>query len=322
MANGINFDSLDATLGAYCRENGEMLMKQAFLGNETAQHVTVYPEVKDQLPLLTAQMNTVVQPGNPTAWNPTADAFSLKPKILQVKPWKVDLDIIPQQLEAKYYAKVARTQPGSDPYMLDNSFEAFIMGEVIKRVQDDLERIIWHGDTTGSAPLSVADGFFKLITAEVTATNLTESDTDIVDTANAVQSLENMWTGLDDRLKIAGAKMYMSHTIFNAYQTNYRATHGDVAHNGQFQKRFLELSGGLCELVPLRAMAGSNRVVLDPVGILAIGTDLVSDATTIRVEREKRTLNVMLDGKIGTQLSEYNIASVPHLAVSEITDTP
>jgi hypothetical protein len=317
----IDIDALDASLGAYNRANHDMLLKQAFYLGESVAHMEIVPDVKDEKPLIVPRVKELSQVGIKNAFNPTADAFSFGNRMLKVRPAKVDLQIIPSQLHQKYLGVLYKS--GQDPYQFP--LEAFIMQWVMQQVAEDAENVRWNGVFAGGAAAgagltnaaAINDGFLHKIADEILATNLTAVTTGAITTSNAVASLEAMWTSLDDRLKKAGSKMYMSHTVKEAYNIDYRSKFGGTNYNNAFEKRMLELSGGKCELVASTAMAGSGRVILDPLGVMTIGTDLLSDENQILVEREKRALNIMVDYVVGVEFSAIEIGGIEYLKVND-----
>lgn len=324
MANSLDLTALANALGDYNRSNGQILLKQVFKELARNMRVNVLTNIKDEEPLVVPSIGQVLQPGNPEAWNPTSNAFSINGRILKVRDWKVDLSIYPQLIAKQFIGRLQ--PPGSNPYLLDRTLESILMMHLYKQVEHDLGNAFWNGVYNAAAvganaadPVRIIDGVRQLITADLALVtpNLTAVTTGAISSANAVPSLESMWQALDDSLKVEGAKMYMAPSIYEAYNVNYRNTHGDTAYNREFGKRFLEVSEGLCELVPIQHLAGSGRVILDPVGVIYMGTDLLADNEGLIVEQEKRALNLLMDGKIGCQFAAFQVNSVEYLVVND-----
>lgn len=321
MAQSIDIDALDGSLGAYHRSQGKLLFKQAFYAGESTQHMEVYPNVKDEQPLIVPSVKELSQVGIANAFNPTTDAITFGNRMLKVRPAKVDLTIIPKELHQKYLAWLFRS--GQNPY--EHPFEAFIMDYVMQKVAEDAETVRWKGVYAGgTAPAAgatnttaIADGFLHIIADEITATNLTPIVTGAITATNAVASLEAVYQGADDRLKKPGGKMYVSPQVKEFYNSDYRTRFGGVNYNQAFEKRFLELSEGKVEIVAMHGLSGSQRVIYDPLGVMTIGTDLLSDENSIITEREKRAINIMVDYVVGVQFAAIDLQSVKYIVVND-----
>lgn len=318
--SSIRFDDLDASLGDYCRENEDFLRLQLFDSIDIMGHVDVYTDVKDEKPLIVPNISDVVQTGDPTTFNPTNNAFGWDASILKVRPFKVDLQIIPQQLHSKYLAKLFKA--GSDPYAYP--FEQFLFDYIISKGKENILDIIFKGiyvpgpaGTGVVNTLNVNTGFLKWIEDAITATQLTPVTTGVIDATNAVSSLESVWNALPDKLKKSGAKMYISPSIREFYNLDYRNRYGTLNYNQGFAKTMLEASDDKCQLVTTRGLSNSQRVICDPVGVLAVGTDLESDYDNIIVEKEKRAINIMMDGKIGTGIAAFTFDGMEYLSVND-----
>jgi hypothetical protein len=214
---------------------------------------------------------------------------------------------------------------GSDPRNMV-PFEQWLTREIAKNVASSVERIIWNGTynaaatpANGTDTLQVNDGFLKKVADAITATTITPVVTGAITSSNAVAKLEAVWSALPNQLKKPGCKMYMSQSVYEFYNLNYRTLYGGVNYtdNTGFVKRFLELSGGYCQMIPIPAMGASQRVILDPVGLMHIGTDLESDFTRILTQENYRAMSLMVDAKIGVELVAEKLGTVEYLVVND-----
>lgn len=313
---------LSATLEAYCRINGGLLKQQAFNSLQSIEKgINLIAGIKDEYSLAVPFINNIVQKGNAQSINNTTDPIGFEPRVLKLRKWKVDLKIIPQEYEDTYLGYSLRA--GSDPYQIP--FEMYILDLIVSQVREDAENIIWNG-VYNAAPagagvadtLTVADGFRRKIANAITALTLAPVTTGVITNVNAVASLRTLWKSLDDRLKYKpGTKLYASPSICIAYSENYQSINNALPYNNEFGKTTLDISNGTCELVPITALAGSGRVIIDPANVLTIGTDATGDLSNIIVERRDRGIQFLMDGKIGTELVVHELGGMQYLAVNE-----
>lgn len=318
--SAIDFSNLDSTLGAYFRNEGRILYNQMFNDFKSAQHIDVDVTVKDESPMVTPTVKDIVQVGKDDAWNPTTDGISHLAEILKVRPWQVDLKIVPLREHRAWTARLLRD--GSDPY--EYPFERFILEKVVMKVKETMERIVWQaaynsGTAAGAGlvnPLEVCDGFKTLIAALITATTITPVATGAVTSANAVAKFEQVFDAFPEEVKQGETKIFCSYNSMQNYWRNYRDTYPNDAQR-EFTRLTLDGSEGKCEIVQVPGLSGSGRLVGAPRGILQIGTDLVSDMERLIIEKEKRALNVMMDGKIGAGISATAIDGKDYLIVND-----
>lgn len=322
--NSMQLATLIAVLGDYCRQVGGVMMQQVFTGLESVQNgVEVITTVKDELEMATPFIGDIVKRTEPDVNNTTNNAIDWQPKRLKVRPFEVELLFNPLAYHATWLSHFM--MPGTDMYQMP--FSTFIMQLIKNQVIDNLENIVWNGvfqDFIASppvagaaAPLLVADGFRKKVADAITGLTLTPVATGAINNTNAVASFEAMYVALNDNLKYrAGTKLYCSPSLAEAYNQNYRSLNGSLPYNTQFGKRTLEISEGTCEIVPMKKLAGSGRVIIDPANVLKVGTDLLSDAENITVERHKKFIYVFVHGKIGTELVNEKLGAIEYLVVN------
>lgn len=337
----ISFANLDATFGAASRAKGGYVMKQAFIQSVTPKHITTINGIKDILELAVPYVADLTQKGGANGYdgfNPTTNAIGFEAVELRVRPAKIDIRIQPTKYSAKWIAY--KQSIGSDPTDM-SAFEPWLLDLMVKRAVADTERIIWRGTynaavvAAGSTDtLSVADGFLKKIDDAITATELTPVVTGVISVTNAVASLDAVWAALSDELKQPGAKMYVSRTIYEYYTKNFWTLNQSTPFNSGFvggyagpdqtgrtnpepPRLFLGSSFGYCEIVPVPALAGSGRVICDPLGVMHVGTDLANDNQIVRMDTELRDIRFIMDWKVGTAIVATNINGVEYLSVND-----
>lgn len=321
MPHSIDLSNLEATLGAYSRGPGMDLFIQAMNTFASANHIQMNTDIQDEQPMIVPEIGEIVQVGKDDGWNPTEDAFGFKARMLKVRDWQVDLKIVPLTL---YKNWKGRLQSGKlKPY--EYHFEGFLMGQILRKLQDSLEKIVWKsvynaGTAAGAGvvnPMEVCDGFLKQIADAITATTIAPVATGAITDQNAVAKIEQMWDALPEVLKYEKVKIFCSRNTSSNYYKNYKDNYGDHLTYNSFKQMTLEKSEGNASFVPLPGLSGSGRVIIVPEGILQMGTDMLSDMNRIKVEQEKRVVNILMDGKIGCGISTFALAGEDYIITND-----
>lgn len=306
--NSVSIIELNAALNAYCRADGVYHVKQRFNRLQSFEHIMVYDKIKDEMPLITPKIGNVLQKGETGRFNPPK-TFKFEANILKVKPWKVDFSLVPADHHQSYLAR--KEKPGS---LFSQSwlFETYLTGMVVDSAADNIEYAIWQGQfdpalaADGVAnPLTVSDGFLKLVADNAAKCNV--AVTGAITEANAVDAFRSVWKKVPYMVRGEGMKLYCSEPAWDCYKTNYQERFGTLSYNDKYEKKHLDTAGTLLEIVPIRAMGDSSRIIIDPMQILTVGTDLGSDMQRLitRENVENRSISMIMDGKIGVGVAAW-----------------
>lgn len=300
--SSIDLTTLAASLGDYCRTNQEILLKSVLIENKSFLHMTPMMNVKDEQPILDLPFSDIVKPYTST-WDPTSDIIDVVPRIMKVRPIKAEVQLEPIAYQSTYLGHFIK--PGVTPENFP--FEKFLMEKIIQKAKEQLElEAIFKGiyNAVGTTPGATMDGLEKIISDEITATKITEVAVGIITSANAIESLETMFDAIPEAWQDHDWKMFVSPEIKRWYDTNYRATYGNVTHNQEFSKQFID--GTKCEIVSMPGMAGQQRIHLSPVWNFFYGMDLERDLTKIDVQRDHWYIDIMMSFNLGVQLGSLD----------------
>jgi len=164
---------------------------------------------------------------------------------------------------------------------------------LMKQVSKSLNKNIWGAvrKADGDKTSDLFNGFDTIAGTEITAGNLSVANKNLfefgetIDKNNAVDLLKTFYRSADDVLKGEKTKLYIPHSIYDAYVDDYQATVGAAPYNREFEKTFLEGSNNRCELVALSNKAGSPYIQLSTQGNMLIGVDQESDLEKILIEK-------------------------------------
>lgn len=315
MSASVDFTNV-AALQDYIRKFMPDLISKMYHGFPSSSIFTPHEGVKGQMVLTELILGTLVQQWTKT-FTPTEGAIDFKPRTLTTHPYKVDIQIYPQEFESTYLGMARR--PGFQPD--DLPFQAFIMGKILEKVQSEFEiaayQAVTNSPTTGSPLVDLFDGLLKIIADEITATHLTPITTAAHSTSNAVANAEAVHAGLAPVYQRGETYMFCSVNFAKLYLQNYRADYGKyVGTDPTDPLQKIRLDFGNCWLIPTIGMGTSSRLICTPKENIHYGYDLEGDAANIRVQQIHRSMDIMIDGKIGFQ---FGIVDDAILRVNNLT---
>lgn len=301
LLTSIDLTELAANLGAYHREHRDELVSELLLDDDFTSDLNVMDDITDELPLPNLSLGDLTKPANPAAFAPTANALAFGARILKVRGVKVDLLLIPQVLEKSWLGKMKKA---NDPW--DMPFEAFIMDYINSKIREELRlRAIYKGvyNGAGTDPDDTMDGFLKIVSDEITATNITPIVTGAITAANVIDKVELTYDGLGEAYKNTPTIIKCSPTIFDWYNRRYRLDYGaNQNYEGMKRGRIL-LDGTMCELVREPGLAGSQRLLASVKDNFVYGVDSAS-GYSMDVQKFDRSLKILIDLKAGVQFAQ------------------
>lgn len=331
-----NIANIVTALGNYHRKRPEIIASlQKFFGMTSRKYLKSYETVKDELPLITDYLGDIVQKGGPLkAWNPTTNAYSFQARILKVRFFEVHLE---ENLEYVAQSAMAEFQ-SQGTYARPFAFEKIFIEKVLKQLLQNLEQAVWRAVYNAAATpagvadvMTIIDGIEQLVTSNIASCNVVT--TGAVNATNAISSLDNIWGAVPEELKNDGAKMYVPPSVFRFYLLNQNArninymnfwastpsqqTDGDQT---TYKPLYLDSSGGLCEIVPIKAKQGTNRIICDPAGVLCMGTDLFTEFFKMQFKDalDFKNVRIFCAGKIGVQAAALQVGTLRYLTVSDV----
>jgi hypothetical protein len=305
----IKYTSAEA-FQAYVRTYAMELFTKMFYGFKTSQIATPYEGIKGEHILTRLQIKDNLAKRWSKAFS-GVEAAEPKPVTLKTVLNKVDLSIVPQEYESSYIGIMR--QKGQNPR--DWPFEAYILGQIMNKLNEEFEYAIWQGEEAAVAASTdylreTFDGYLTLIADAITATDLTPVVTGAINSTNAVDQFQAMWAALPEAYKETGADFFCSYAVYDAYRIHYKNKYSanpvetPIVNNANYTAMGLqyELGGGNSKIIPIAGMSGSGRVVLTPQQNLTYGMDDPADVGSFNVEQEDRQLKFWLDFRMGAQI--------------------
>lgn len=247
-----------------------------------------------------------------------------------------DLNVAKRELETFFGSVVRKFSPNAIYQSLwgssvtkgeglkDTEITKQVVGFLMKKLSESLNKNIWCAvrKADGDKTSDLFNGLDTIATTEIAGGGLSTANKNLfefgetISKNNAVDLLKTYYRSADDVLKGEKTKLYIPHSIYDAYVDDYQATVGAVPYNREFEKTFLEGSNNRCELVPLSNKAGSPYIQLSTQSNMLIGVDQESDLEKILVEKHHPfLLDLIVTMFFGTQ---YESISKERLLVGKL----
>lgn len=288
-------------LTEYTDQNSGALIKESVLTGRTVDVVTVQGGVKHKETINTLASSLTAQAGA-CGWNAEGTTI-LDQRTIAVAPVKINEAICLNDLE-KYYTSTMMN-PGS--YNEEIPFEQTFSENKRDKLKALIESLVWAGNTaTGTGNLDKADGFVKLLDAEVVAPyagtyTIATFATNIIDTVDAM--IAQLSEDVLDREDIT---LFMSYANYRAYAKAVRDAnlfHYTGAENQG--DNFSQMHPGTnVKVMAVKGLNGIDRLVLSPASNLVVGTDLLNDAEAFKLwySKDNDEVRFLAKFKVGTQV--------------------
>lgn len=129
-------------LKAYVDEKKFGLLKAAEFGTPSVQDFAIQTGIKSQAAINRLDVSSPLQDGSSCGFNASGDD-TFSQRIIEVKPLKVNKEWCPKTL-LKYWANYL---VNAGAKRQDLPFEQYLTDEIVKNVQEQIEKIVWQGDT-------------------------------------------------------------------------------------------------------------------------------------------------------------------------------
>lgn len=301
MSSSLNLTSA-AALQAYVRSYDFNLLGKMFHGFMSAPFLTPHANVKGEMLLTEMIIGDLVKRWKKT-FEPTQGAIDFKPRLLSVKPCKIDLELYPQEFASTYLGHAQR--PGFNN--LDNPFEGYMLNKIFEKKDTEKDFAIWQGDEAAvpadSDGLSLLfDGYLKIIADGLVAGDITSVATGAPTLSDMVEQTESVYKALPPVMRTKLVYIFMSVDNWalyaESYRENFSKNYMQKSLNG-FE--LIKLDGGNAWIVPMPGMGASNRIIATTADNLHYGFDLESDEF-LNFKDDIRCIKMWGDFKLGAQI--------------------
>jgi hypothetical protein len=313
----INITELTTVLGAYCRENRDILVQEIMLNEDDNNKYNVLEDVTDEVALPSLSFGAdIVKPANPLQFQPSDDAVLLGARILKARGCKVDVLLIPQILEKSWLGKKKKS---NDPF--DMPLEQFIMNGLIGKAKQNISRnAMFKGvyNAAGTTSATTMDGFDTILAAEVAASNpnIVPVTTGAITSANILAKLLLIHDGLSEDAKAEEdlvCDLCPTHFDWVARMFQPVVNPTLVVTDGAAAMKFprvteISLPGTNAILRRNAGKAISAAIFFTPKENMYKGVD--SSVFNIDIQKADRTIKVLMDFKVGVNFAQFKNGSL------------
>ena len=268
--------SLDlSALGNYTDETKNELVRKSLLGGRTIGLANIQAGIKTTAPINILESDAVFQAGA-CGFNASGSTV-LTQRPITVKKVKINESMCIEDLEAKYTQTLLKAGSTQE----EMPFEALYSEEKAAKIQKELEKLAWQGDTTGSGNLAMADGYIKIIdndSATVTGT------TKALDSANIIDAFDEMIAAIpEDMIMSTDLHIFVGYDKYRLYAAQLRAAnmfHYTGEEGGDF---VMTVPGTNVKIIAVGGLNGQDKAYLAEASNLVVGVDLLGEEEDFKI---------------------------------------
>lgn len=284
----------------YVNQNTGLIRKAIAVGN-TAQRITLQPNIKHSATVNTVSEGIVLQAGY-CGFNPQGDTI-LSQRTLTVDAIKLNETVCLKDLEKTFLS----LSMNAGSYNTELPLEEVFINSKLDAVKKIKETMLWQGDKAGTGNLSLTNGFLKMFDAEITSAPRLGSYTIATLAANIIDIVDEMVAKIpEDLMTESDLTLFVSPSTFRTYTKALRDANlynYSALPNGSSSDELIIPSTNVT-MVSTVGLVGKNVMVLSNASNLVMGTDLVSDEDFMKVAYDEfeELLKINANFKIGTQV--------------------
>jgi len=296
-------------LAEYINEQATEILTKDVLAARTIDLVNVQPGVKHKEKIKLVDIDVVYQDGTNCEIAASGDV-TFSDREIEVKPIAIVMKFCNNQLRDTWAQLLLAA--GSNEETQNMPAEQIIVNHFLAKHQQQLEQLIWKGDTTLlTGNLKFANGFLKLFAAN--SASLVDLNPDAVTTftsSNAFNVVYKAFETMPEEVLDNGARIFMGRGFFtklakNLVDLNYFANYNpnDLASLNSF---VLPGTDVVVEKVP--GLNDVNEFYIAKPSELTVGTDLENDfeQVTLWYEQKDDSIYFRVKFKVGTQVPFLN----------------
>ena len=243
------------TLPDYVVNNKELLVNRfGLLGNGTRQRISIQTGVKGKEALNYLDMAVVLQDGTNCSFTPEGNA-ELTQREVETALIKVNMEFCPRKLRGKYAEYLIRNNAVEEGKKLP--FEEYIVNFIIDSINEQIETMIWQGDTT-----LVDDKIRKWINGFL---KIAEGEEDVIDVAiastkTAYEAILDVYMAIPEAILEMSPEIYVSPALFRKFVQEMVAKNWYQITVGTPQDEFV-LPGTDVKVVKTKGLAGTKSIL-------------------------------------------------------------
>lgn len=264
----------------YVKLNQDAIIRSIVLGDkygDTVANLRKQLNVKTSEKLNIMNVTAVLQDGSKCGWNPNGGTdFSereIKTAIAKLNDEYCELDLLGKF--AEYLVKF-----GSEDMVNNFPFEREIVGEIEKKVNKEIERQVWQGDTSASGSTDLIDGFLTIAEGADSASTIT---VEIASGSSIYDAVQQVIMAIPEEL-LDEAVVFLSPANFRALTFEMVAKNLYHYEPGVIEVADYVFPGTSIRVHKTMGLSGVNDKIYASVwDNMVYGTDLMNDKEQVRV---------------------------------------
>lgn len=247
---------------------------KALLEGASKSTFRVIPGVKSKIKLPRYDAGNIIKDAG-CAWSPAGEG-TLDQKSFEVCAKDIQLELCTTTFENNFLGELLR--PGHNTgEVAPTEFIDYMLGEVSKKVQNDLEIAVWQGDTDSLVyPLNQCDGLLKKFATDVAVLTVTEAAT--IDLSNVIAEVTKVYEAIPATVVTnPNLRIYVSDYIYRLYQQAIAAASNESYYVGAKEPNYLGIN-----LIWAPGLPAGNMVAAVTDNIILF-TDLLSDEEELNI---------------------------------------
>lgn len=270
---GKNFRFAITDNTTYAGKDAVDFFSTALLAGGTKDLFRVVPGVKSKIKLPQYDAGSLIKDAG-CSWSPAGEG-TLSQKSFEVCDKEFQLELCVTTFEANFLGEYLR--PGSNTgEVAPELFTNYMLGEVRKKIQNDLELAIWQGNATGATyPQNICNGLLREMTGDTTVIDVTATT---VSLANVIAQITRVYEAIPQTiLTNPDLVIFVPTSIYRFYQQAIAAASNEAYYVGAKEPNFLGIPLVWSPGLPNNCMVAgvkSNFILL---------TDLLDDYETVQI---------------------------------------
>ena len=257
-------------LPAYVEEKRYPLIRKAVLGAKSAKLFALQTDIKHAATLNLLSTNVEFGNGGTCGWDEAGNA-EFSQRVLTVGNIKVNMAFCEREMLSKYLGSEVKVGAGAETL----PFEEELTEDIIKSINEAVEKAIYQGDTASSdANLKAFDGMLKILGAEDGVVSVTANDSSVL------AKVRKVYTAIPE-----GAFERGEVAILVGAET-FRALVGEMVDKNLFRynpgapEDEVVLPGTNVRVIAVNGLNGTKKAIAASLKNLFFGTDMVNDLET------------------------------------------
>lgn len=264
-----------AGLADYVAQNQDEILGAIVLGGKTIARMTKQTGIKTAEKINYLGLTPVFQDGEDCGFTAQGDVV-LTQRQITTGAIKVNMELCDRTLLGKYAEYEVRVAADADAL----PFEAEITNQLVGKINEEMEKAVWQGDTASSnANLKHFDGLLKIAGAEAAV-----KDVALDDAKGAYEMVKAVYLALPEGALEQGASIFVSPEMYRDFiQAMVGMNFYHYAGPNAAQPDEFIFPGSNCKVVKTLGLAGTNKIVGTFDGNLYYGCDLENAREVVKI---------------------------------------